>query len=830
MIMIIAVTVMECKIDFRILFLILWLAATGLLPGCTSGKENAASKLFSEEELGSAEQIKYIDLVHCSHTDYGFTDHPVIAQELQRRFFDIALDEAILTRSNPENMQFRWSAEALDVVKDWWESATPGRRDELIKCIGSGQISVNAMPFHIHPFLNERQWKLMTGWVSLELWQKLRPSAGMQHDVNGFPRSAAIGLLDRGVKYLWTGINPQFGGPPFNPPYAFWWKMPDGRKLLVWIGFPYWEGYLFFSEREWRSSQREANNTQFWSPRAGDMLNCDEESVRKAHDVCMKRIEKMKKDGYPYDFITISITNQWRIDNDGPFIPLPDFVKKWNELGLKPGLRLQTVEKAMQRIESRIGDKIDVQSGEWLDWWSFGVISNPRELSAARQAGNFVEASLSPVFGPVTTQVEKEADQINRWLCRYFEHTFGSNLTLSDPYSLFNLGQLNEKASYAYRPYERSKWLLARRTEAEFAKKGRGLFVINTGNAHYSGWIYLDPVSFRGHKYLSAADSASGINHKLYYYGKDARLWIEKLPGQSFVKLTLDEDSVAETSASELPLIRVDGKGWPVEVKWNGMDKPLFTKGFGDFVSLQSTLPRSDWSRIWHENDSLRLKKVHDFTEWITAKTIENARIEETPYTVIYRQRIEHYRLTEAERILEIWKNEPRIKYSISFDRKSSFPEEIFFIHFPLPETGRMPVTSNGGHEFTPYVDQLPGSCMDYFTIDGWIHFPSGSGHWIWSSEESAMVTFDGHQFCSKLKTAPGNMNNLYAMIYNNLWDVNFTADCPGKMNFGFDLFWTTGTTNEQADAIVRTHNFPPVVIQNPGSPVNEIEFNRMVY
>lgn len=804
-----------------------WLSLLAI--SCRNEKGNTDVQLFEKGELEAEGPVKYIDLVHCSHTDYGFTDHPMIAEELQRRFLDIAVDASIATLEKPADEQFRWSAEALDVVKSWWEQASPERRNELIKCINSGQIAINALPFHIHPFINERQWKLMTNWVTPELWQQFRPEVGMQHDVNGFPRSAAIGLLDRGVRFLWTGINDHFGAAPFKPPYAFWWKMPDDRKILVWLGYPYWEGYLFFADKQWRSSQREANNTQFWSPRPGDMLNTDEASVRKAHEICTRRIEKMISEGYPYDFITVSITNQWRIDNDGPFIPLVDFVKKWNELGLKPKLNLRTVDVAMKRIESRIGDKIDVRTGEWLDWWSFGVISNPRELAASRKANNLVEAARSPVFGPEQEWMAPEVDQIDRWLCRYYEHTFGSNVTLSDPYSLFNLGQLNEKASFAYRPYEKAKWLLARRMQAGFSGKEEGLYVINSSGAPYSGWIDLDPVGFRKEKFISIENASSGDKQQLLFDKDGAHFWVENMPGESYTRFLLSYDSIGPARTSELPLITTDKSGWPTGVTWDGMADPLFTDGFGDFVSLQSEIPRWNWSRIWHYDDKARAERVSEDTKLITAVPEEKARIVETPFTIKYVQKIRHERLTQAERIIEIWKNEPRAKYYISFDRTSSLLDEIFYVHFPVPATGKMPVTSNGGHEFVPYDDQIPGTSMDFFSIDGWISYPSLAGTRVWSSGESAMVAFGGHQFCAKRTTAPVAMNDLYAMIYNNVWEVNFTADCPGKMSFSFDLFWKKEISNNEIKKVVQTHFLPPLVIRNPGYPVNETEFKRMI-
>ncbi len=36
--------------------------------------------------------IKEVNLVHFSHTDVGFTDHPAVCRDLYRRYLDVALD------------------------------------------------------------------------------------------------------------------------------------------------------------------------------------------------------------------------------------------------------------------------------------------------------------------------------------------------------------------------------------------------------------------------------------------------------------------------------------------------------------------------------------------------------------------------------------------------------------------------------------------------------------------------------------------------------------------------------------------------------------------
>src|SRR5580700_1482081 len=43
----------------------------------------------------ATQPVREILLVHFTHTDLGFTDHPVVAEELQRRYLDIAVDASL---------------------------------------------------------------------------------------------------------------------------------------------------------------------------------------------------------------------------------------------------------------------------------------------------------------------------------------------------------------------------------------------------------------------------------------------------------------------------------------------------------------------------------------------------------------------------------------------------------------------------------------------------------------------------------------------------------------------------------------------------------------
>lgn len=797
------------------------------------GKQNKYESLINDPAQPATDStVLYIDLFHCTHTDFGFTDHPVIVEEIQKRFLDIAIDLALETSKSKQ--PFCWTAEAMEPVLQWWNDASPDRRKTLIKLIRNKQISINALPMHFMPIIGEEQMKTMTNWVDQDLWKKFQPVTGMQNDVNGFPRAAALELLNHGVKYVWMGINPLNNGSPFKQPTPFWWKMPDDRRILVLNGFQYWEGFLFFEKEEWRSIQIEASNLQYWSPREGDMLQSDEASVRKAHEICINKIKKMKREGYPYDFVTMSITNQWRIDNDGPFTGLTSFIAKWNELGLQPKINLITIDEAMQREENRIGKIIPEYSGEWTDWWSFGAMANPPELTTARQAANYLDAALSPVWGQPDNGVLSKADEINRLLCRYYEHTFASNESDNKPYSIFNVGHLNEKGKFAYHPYEKAKWLLAQRVQKLLTSQPEGLYIINTHKTGYSGWIELDAIAFRGVKYKYVEDAETNDQTELLR-SKNTQFWVNNLkPGKIYRYLLKTGDFNKTINSINKPVIETDKNNWPVSVKWQGMEESLFTDGLANIRSLQFKNYNKNRSSLFGAphfmSDSARIRRLKEISEEIMCTASEKAEVEENEFTVKYTQKIIHPSLNWAIRQVEIYKNEPRVSVNVKFDRISSREPEIIYANFPLPEGLKSPIASCGGIPFELFKDQLPNTCKDYFAIDGWVKYETvNNGSWIWTSRDVPLVAFGTPSLCARMKDEPDNVNNLMAMLYNNLWYTNFLINCPGEMNFKFDLVWRKDNPGtEDVKDIAKSNWFPPVVFRNPPTRANKNELKAM--
>jgi hypothetical protein len=806
-----------------LLLLLLLLLVVG---GLGTGPARAAEGPERPASATGASDLDRIYLVHFSHTDFGFTDLQSVCRDLQARYLDIAIDEVLATRKEAADRKFRWTAESTVAVRDWWEAATPARRRDLVRALGTGQMELAAMPFNQTPFLNAAQWRVMLDWLPEPLAKRFPPTVAVQNDVNGMPRVGAMALLDRGIRHLFMGINADSGGPPCYRPSAFWWRMPDGRRLFVWLNHSYPAGFDFFESYEWRRGPvPRAGDTLFRPPRGSDVFRLDEASLRAAHAQCLRRVAQLRREGYPHRVLTISVTSQWRMDNDPPFPPLAAFVAAWNRLGLRPELRFVTASEAVREMEKAVGDGAPEHAGEFPDWWANGTGSAPREVAASRLAKRLLAAAESPLWGPVSATARGRADGLYRDLCLFDEHTWGSSMSVALPWSLDSRAQFSEKALFAYRPMAHAEWLLSQRVRTRLLREGEGLFVANPGAASFGGWVRLNATALRADVRSLEIVGRPGRVPVVYEAGispwhrpakpedlsrenrpathadnvprRIAAFWLDALPGGEVVKFRFSAEPAGEPApggAGIAPVVEKDPSGWPSTARWPGAEKPLFLPGLGDLVAVRVNAFAPRWALLDiayagdpAERERLRRERI----EQVAGEPEGPAAFAETPHTLRFEQWIRHPRFAWAVRKLELWKREPRARLTLRFHRLSADDPEILFAVVPLGcGEGVLPRLSCGGMPFTPYTDQIPGSCMDYFAIDGWADYATSAGHWLWASRDAPLMTLGGPQVWERRTTAPAETHRVLAMLFNNAWHTNFAGDEHGTMEFQFDLVW----------------------------------------
>ena len=813
------------------------------------------------QEEQQAPVIRHIDIVHMTHTDVGFTDHPVVCRRQQVRYLDIAIDAVLATSDQPPEGRFAWTAETTLAVDDWWKTADATRRGEFLKAVGTGRLEVAAMAMNQTPAMNRPEWSTILHWLPEDLWQKVNPRVAIQNDVNGFPRAGAVALLDRGIEYLFTGINSHTGGPPVRRPSAFWWKMPDGRRLFVWVGDHYVRGFYFFHRDTWRRGPvPESTDTRYRPARPGDFFHADEVSVRAAHRYLLERLKQLEADGYSYPSLILSVTNEWRMDNDPPFPPLAGFVATWKRLGLKPTLRLSSAADAMKRVEREVGGRIPEYTGEWTDWWANGTASGPREVAASRKAKRLTAAALSPVWGPPDKNTLDAAEEIYRDLCLFDEHTWGSSDSVGQPHTVETWGQYNEKSRTAYRPMALAKMILAQRARSAVYPREEGLYVANPTKLPLSGWITMPASALRG-DFHSLEDSATGVSIPLVFepgyrpFGRPSgpeeltaentsqtfpdhspdqvvRFWAEDLPGKSIRRLQLREEAVEAPQSEERPIVTVDEHNWPTSARWAGMEQSLFQAGTGDLINVAVRGFAGRWA--YYEafgiaDRTQRDQRRSELLEETVATANQPAGVKRNAHTTVYTQRIAHPRLKWATRRMELFNREPRARLTVSFHRTESELPEVFFVDCDLPCQGSLPLTSNGGMPFVPYQDQLPGTCRDYFTIDDWVQYTTPQGRWLWATRDGPLVTFGRHQILAKRTTPPDDPDRILAMVFNSVWLTNFVADSHGVLEFQFEMAWQKpDAAADDPGALAETLQADPQVIINPGLREHPIFIDRL--
>ena len=430
----------------------------------------------------------------------------------------------------------------------------------------------------------------------------------------------------------------------------------------------------------------------------------------------------------------------------------------------------------------------------------------------------------------MTASAKKRADEIVRDLILFDEHTWGSADSINLPDSLDTNGQFVEKAALAYMPMARAELLLSMRMRSKLDAEGRrplhrqhsaaaGERVGAVSQADGAARVSIArgrrdgkpvPVDFeRISDRVLPVLAPVRADAKPPEQADVARFWVENLGPASVLKLRFSDQPAASPTAARQASVEVDENGWPTSASWPGMTKPLFLPGFGDFLAVEADTSRSVVASLAAGNSTDRSS-----LEEMPAVAAGAVKVEKTAHSVVYTQILNHPRLKYLYRTLEVFNDEPRAQLTVRLYRISSVEPEAFYINFPIPAEGVLPVLSSGGVPFVPFKDQLGDSCRDYFAVDGWAEYKTGAGDWLWVTKEAAMVTVGGPNTLVRLKEAPQQPNRLMAMIFNNHWHTNFVADEHGAMEFRFELVWKPKIDDPAATAEALAAE--PAVLINP--------------
>ena len=756
-------------------------------------------------------------LFHHSHTDIGYTELQTRVAQNHVEYLDSVMDYCRQTDAYPDDAKFRWNIEISWALQNFIGTRPEADVRALADLIRAGRVELSGL------YLNQSDGFSHEEIIrSVDLAKQYARTYGfevrsaMNNDVTGFSWALPQVFTKAGIRYFATGINETRSRAPLRRPNAFWWESPDGSRILHWNG----EHYLF-GNYELLLHEPVAKS----APKVGDYL------------------AKLEARGdYPYNIIAFNI-GAWTTDNCPPGRGLSDLVREWNERYVSPRLRLATMSEFFERLEKDYGNSLPIHKLGWPDYWTDGVASTSFEtglnrmthsdlISAEKISALAAKLDLAKAFRFPEGQI-RNAHEL---AMLYDEHTWGAYNSIDDPQSELARSQWAVKASFAYKAREASRTLLRRGTEA-LARliSADGEFEFAVFNP--LSWARTDVVRVtlpsgplrEAKGKLRVVDRRLGSGAKFQMLGDDAILVLaQNVPsmGTAVFAVTAGETppgTAASGPGSEIRGNTIENRFYRVAVdaKTGGISS-LYDKELGrELVDKACPWPLNAY--IYEQPEGGR-KAVDDMTKRATFNrwSPESAQVEagwqgSVAASLSIKSSPKMCRSLEQRIIL--YDDVKRVDLVNILDKEETFAPEAVYFAFPFEvgpgfpgglsaklgpvsprPSAKRPAEGVSGQvgpnirfeiadaDMAPGKEQLPGTTLDWHTVQNWVEFSGKDARVVWSPVEAPLVQFGDINTGKWLKEL--DLTNAWVFSYamNNYWMTNFKASQEGRVEFHYSL------------------------------------------
>ncbi len=381
-----------------------------------------------------------------SHVDIGFTHTQDDVEKLQWRNFDLGIELAEKTKDYPDGAQFKWNAEITWAIEGYLRQASPEKKEQFLEAVRKDWIGLDALISSQLTGLQREEEMMNNQRFAIELSDKygFDVNSAMISDVPGYSWGTVESLAKSGVNYFSSGPNhmPHLPHGGYQVGYTmeawgdipFYWASASGKeKVLFWMTS---HGYSWFHS---------------WSV---DILS------KAGGDPILRHLSELENQGYPYDLVQLRYTVG--NDNGPPDETMPDFIKEWNEKYEWPKMRIATNKEMMLAFEKRYGDQLPVYKGDFTPYWEDGAASSALETGLNRKSAD--RLTQAETLWALTKSDPIPADLVDdawRNVLLYSEHTWGANISKSQPDSEFTKSLWDVKQGFANNADDLSKKLLS---------------------------------------------------------------------------------------------------------------------------------------------------------------------------------------------------------------------------------------------------------------------------------------------------------------------------------------------------------------------------------
>ena len=686
--------------------------------------------------------IKTVYVIHHSHTDIGYTDLQERVIAIQVNYIKTVLD----MMRKPEYDDFRWNCETLYCVEEFWHYASEEDRADFAKFVKEGKIGISANYLNFNDLVDTKIYS-----ERLAEWEHHLPiCTAMAADVNGFSMGYRDAMLENGVEFLFTNVHCHHGMYPlYQNQNAFFWENDAGKRLLVWNGEHYNLGNVLGIQ---------PNHAVNWMMRnrLGDNIEVSSAFVEQLHDNLNSYLSECESEGYPYDFIVTAVSGVFS-DNAPPSAEIIETIRAYNN---KYGEKVRIEMVSLQELYASIAPKltnVPVYRGDWTDWWANGVGSTPYAVKHYKDADHRYQlAKRLDANADINYPELIKTAQDN--LLLYAEHTWGHSSTITNPYDTMVLNLDMRKNSYASKAHEAASLMLCLIAE----QKGDLMRYYNTtgivraiGVSHTKQpqlvEFYVETISLDAIKVLDATGreytcqvsphprgkKISFIDTLVYGEEKEYTYTAVQKPSDKlnsrkcYVGAEKVRDIVNEYDPVTYRLpYEVDTKFFHIGYQpgvgiTSFVDKRTGTemvkKSIPFFTPVYQRTPLHTDTQFasYEERRALGRNIRGKHAETYIGQLMEVSCMEHGPVFTQLRLKYKLEGTVKADVLIKLYEDIPRIDFTLELGKTISEDVESVFMSFNLNRAGSDTVLRKGGSEaFRPGVDQLPGSCMEFYMSD----------------------------------------------------------------------------------------------------------------
>ncbi len=727
----------------------------------------AAGRLLHEAalELRPVTRRRLVLLPH-SHTDIGYSAHQEKVEADHLRYIDEALDLAERTAAYPPGAGFKWNIEVLWPLDAWLRRAAPAQRERLFAAVRDGRIGLNGLYANLLTGLCRPEELLQ----ATALARRAGAAAGapvttaMLTDIPSYSAGLLPALALSGIRYFSSGPNymPSLpdGGDRIGATLKtwgdrpVWWEPPSGRcRVLFWMAG---RGYSWFHGLN-----------------AGPLPQAPAGAI---YDY----LDELERSAYPYDMVQVRYTIGG--DNGPPDPQLPDFVRAWNDAHLSPRFEIATAAEMFAEFESRFGDGLPVVRGDLTPHWEDGAASTARELALNRQAAErLVQAAT--LFALLAPGRYRPDDFAAAWrqVVLFDEHTWGAADSVSAPDDPGVKAQWEYKRAIIEDGARRADALLEGALGPPATGAIHALDVVNTHSWPRTGLVFVPAGwALAGERVKDDAGRPCPAQRL-----GDGRLAVLVRGVRPFGARRLFFHRGAPHPPRDPGPAVADGERMTLS---NGRVWLQVDPGSGDISRL--IVDGVDYAGRPGLNG---YRHVAGFDP-ATARTDGRARVtvgERGPLVASLVVDSEAPGLRSLRREVMLAGNHRlRVFIQNTLDVPQQRDKESVHFAFPFRLPGATLRVDSGWEKVSRGLDQLPGSCFDFFCVQRWASLEDEGGGVGMALvpldapllETGAMTDETRHDGVRRWRERPADGETLYSYALNNYWHTNYKADQPGRV------------------------------------------------